>query len=57
MQWIDEQQKAGKLPRPAKIALVWENTAHGKDFRKGVSDFAAEERRRRTRSPWTSRSS
>jgi branched-chain amino acid transport system substrate-binding protein len=40
MTWIDEQQKAGKLPRPAKIALVWENTAHGKDFRKGVSDFA-----------------
>jgi len=40
MQWIDEQQKAGKLPRPAKIALLWENTAHGKDFRKGVSDFA-----------------
>lgn len=41
MQWIDEQQKAGKLPRPSKIALVWENTAHGKDFRKGISDFAA----------------
>ncbi|MFL5419134.1 MAG: amino acid ABC transporter substrate-binding protein [Myxococcales bacterium] len=40
MLWVDEQQKAGKLPRPAKIALVWENTAHGKDFRKGVSDFA-----------------
>jgi branched-chain amino acid transport system substrate-binding protein len=40
MQWLDEQQKAGKLPRPSKIALVWENTAHGKDFRKGVSDFA-----------------
>lgn len=39
MQWIDEQQKAGKLPRPSKIALVWENTAHGKDFRKGISDF------------------
>lgn len=41
MTWIDEQQKAGKLPRPAKIALLWENTSHGKDFRKGVSDFAA----------------
>jgi branched-chain amino acid transport system substrate-binding protein len=41
MQWVDEQQRVGKLPRPAKIALVWENTAHGKDFRKGVSDFAA----------------
>jgi branched-chain amino acid transport system substrate-binding protein len=40
MAWVDEQQKAGRLPRPAKIALVWENTAHGKDFRKGVSDFA-----------------
>jgi branched-chain amino acid transport system substrate-binding protein len=39
MQWIDEQQKAGKLPKPSKIALLWENTAHGKDFRKGVSDF------------------
>lgn len=40
MTWIDEQQKAGKLPRPAKIALLWENTAHGKDFRRGVSEFA-----------------
>jgi branched-chain amino acid transport system substrate-binding protein len=39
MQWIDEQQKAGKLPRPSKIALLWENTSHGKDFRKGISDF------------------
>lgn len=40
MRWADEQQKAGKLPKPAKVALVWENTAHGKDFRKGVSDHA-----------------
>src|SRR5712671_2605953 len=40
MQWIDQQQKAGKLPKPAKIALLWENTAHGKDFRTGVNDFA-----------------
>jgi branched-chain amino acid transport system substrate-binding protein len=39
MSWIDVQQKAGKLPRPARIALLWENTAHGKDFRKGVTDF------------------
>jgi len=41
MSWIDEQQQAGKLGKPAKIALLWENTAHGKDFRKGVSDFVA----------------
>lgn len=39
MEWIDAEQKAGKLPRPAKIALLWENTAHGQDFRKGVSAF------------------
>ena len=41
MGWIDDQQSQGKLPKPAKISLVWENTAHGKDFRKGVTDFAA----------------
>ena len=40
MQWIDQQQKAGTLPKPAKIAIVWENTSHGKDFRKGIQDFA-----------------
>lgn len=40
MEWIDQQQKAGKLPKPAKIAIVWENTSHGKDFRKGIQDFA-----------------
>jgi branched-chain amino acid transport system substrate-binding protein len=41
MTWIDEQQKAGKLPRPSKIALLWENTSHGKEFRQGISEFAA----------------
>lgn len=40
MQWIDQQQAAGALPKPAKVAVVWENTSHGKDFRKGVQDFA-----------------
>ncbi len=40
MKWIGEQQAAGKLPKPAKVALVWENTAHGKDFRRGVQDAA-----------------
>ncbi|HEX4422243.1 MAG TPA: amino acid ABC transporter substrate-binding protein [Kofleriaceae bacterium] len=39
MGWIAAEQQAGKLPRPAKIALLWENTAHGKDFRTGVSEF------------------
>ncbi|HZD71835.1 MAG TPA: amino acid ABC transporter substrate-binding protein [Actinomycetes bacterium] len=39
MQWIQKQQDAGKLPKPAKIAMLWENTSHGKDFRKGIRDF------------------
>jgi branched-chain amino acid transport system substrate-binding protein len=41
MEWIDEQQKAGKLPKPAKVAVLWENTAHGKDFRNGVQQFVS----------------
>jgi branched-chain amino acid transport system substrate-binding protein len=41
MGFVDAQQQAGKLPRPARVALVWENTAHGKDFRRGVREFAA----------------
>jgi len=41
MRWLELQQKAGKLPKPSKIALVWENTDHGKDFRRGVNEFAA----------------
>ena len=40
MKWIDSEQQKGKLPKPATIALLWENTSHGKDFRKGVSDHA-----------------
>jgi branched-chain amino acid transport system substrate-binding protein len=39
MEWIDEQQKAGKLPKPSKIAVLWENTSHGKEFRNGVKQF------------------
>jgi branched-chain amino acid transport system substrate-binding protein len=39
MRWIDAQQSSGKLPKPSTIALVWENTSHGKDFRSGLIDF------------------
>lgn len=41
MRWIDGEQKAGKLPKLAVIAVLWENTSHGKDFRKGVSEFVS----------------
>src|SRR2546426_5190721 len=40
MKWVDAEQQAGKLPKPASIALLWENTSHGKDFRKGITEFA-----------------
>jgi branched-chain amino acid transport system substrate-binding protein len=39
MTWIDTEQQAGKLPKPSRVALVWENTSHGKDFQRGVSEF------------------
>jgi branched-chain amino acid transport system substrate-binding protein len=42
MEWIKKQQDAGKLPKPAKVAIVWENTSHGEDFRKGIKDFAGQ---------------
>jgi branched-chain amino acid transport system substrate-binding protein len=42
MDWLAEQQEAGNLPKPATIALLWENSSHGEDYRKGVSDFADE---------------
>jgi branched-chain amino acid transport system substrate-binding protein len=41
MEWLAEQQEAGKLPKPAKVAIAWENTSHGEDFDKGIKDFAA----------------
>lgn len=40
MDWLELQQDAGKLPKPAKIAMVGENTSHGVEFRKGVNDRA-----------------
>ena len=39
MRWIDEEERAGNLPKPVRVAVAWENTAHGKDVRSGVSTF------------------
>jgi|YNPBryantNP2012_1023418.scaffolds.fasta_scaffold09607_3 branched-chain amino acid transport system substrate-binding protein len=41
MDWMAEQQDAGKLKKPVTIAVVGENSSHGKEFRKGVLDKAA----------------
>ncbi|GAC1353579.1 MAG: amino acid ABC transporter substrate-binding protein [Herpetosiphon sp.] len=40
MDWLKTMQDTGKLTaKPAKIALIWENTDHGKDFQKGIQDY------------------
>ena len=39
MEWIKYWQDQGKLAKPGKIALLWENTAHGKDYQRGVQNF------------------
>ena len=36
MDWMALQQDGGKLKKPARIALMGENTSHGKEFRDGV---------------------
>jgi len=39
MEFLTDLVKTGKLKAPLKISLLRENTEHGKDFEKGVSDF------------------
>jgi branched-chain amino acid transport system substrate-binding protein len=39
MEFLDSLVAAGKLKKPTKIALVTENTEHGKDYAQGVHDF------------------
>jgi branched-chain amino acid transport system substrate-binding protein len=40
MEFLQDLVAAGKLKKGLKISLVTENTEHGKDFQKGVRDFA-----------------
>ena len=35
--FIEEMQAAKKLPKPLKMAVVFENTPHGQDFAKGLA--------------------
>ena len=39
MEFLQSEVDQGHLPKPTKIALVWENTDHGKDYQKGVQDY------------------
>jgi len=40
MEFLNDLQKSKKLKTPLKIVLLEENTEHGRDFEKGVKDFA-----------------
>jgi branched-chain amino acid transport system substrate-binding protein len=40
MKWLEEQQDLGKLPRPMRVAILWENTSHGTDYKRGIRRFA-----------------
>lgn len=40
MEYLKDLIDSGKLPKPTKITVVWENTEHGKDYQKGVQEFA-----------------
>jgi branched-chain amino acid transport system substrate-binding protein len=39
MEWIKYWQDQGTLARPGKIAMIWENSSHGKDYQRGVQNF------------------
>ncbi len=38
LDYIKTQQDTGKLPKPLKIAVAYENSSHGKEFLKGIQD-------------------
>lgn len=42
MDFIREHQEEGNLPDRLRIAMVWEDTRHGEDFRNGIEQRAAE---------------
>jgi branched-chain amino acid transport system substrate-binding protein len=46
--WLAAEQDAGRLRKPLTIALAWENTAHGQDFRNGLQERATKARDRFT---------
>jgi branched-chain amino acid transport system substrate-binding protein len=41
MDFLADLARAGKLKQPLSIALVTENTEHGRDYAKGVKDYVA----------------
>src|SRR3989442_15849747 len=40
LDFLKDQQDAGKLGKPLKIAVAYENSSHGKEFLQGIQDGA-----------------
>jgi len=47
MRWAEEEQQSGKLPAHAKVAVIWEKTAHGKEYAEAIKEFTTKMPRRR----------
>jgi branched-chain amino acid transport system substrate-binding protein len=47
MRWAEEEQQTGKLPQRARVAVIWEKTAHGKEYAETIKDFTNKTPRRR----------
>src|SRR2546422_1598271 len=47
MRWAEEEQQNGKLPTPARVAILWEKTSHGKEYAEAVKNFTGKTPRRR----------
>lgn len=47
MRWIDDEQRAGNLRTPLRIAVAVENTAHGTDYRSSIQEYVTKNARSR----------
>jgi len=41
LEWLAWEQDRGRLPRPLRVALVWQNTDHGREYRDGALEAVA----------------
>ncbi len=47
MRWAEEEQQNGKLPARATVAVIWEKTAHGREYAEAIKEFTTKTPRRR----------
>jgi len=47
MRWAEDEQQGGHLPAHVRLAVLWEKTAHGKEYAEAVKEFVTKTPRRR----------